>query len=172
MGMRSRLRLDARKGISTYMEVFILVAAVLGLSGAVYAVATQYATSTQGASLTITNAVIRQGTSIAVEGLTVANTGTVAFTAITMTTFGISSPATYCLSVLNPETGTTISSSCPAGSNPASVAVVANLLPGQSIVLTVTTQSGSVFAAGDTYSLIVSATPAAQSAAQVVAVSA
>ena len=166
------MRLESRKGIATYMEVFILCAAVFGLSGVVYTVATQYARSAQGANVTITNAMIKQGANVAVEGLTVANTGTVAFTSVTVATSGLASSASYCLSALNPETGAMLSSSCPAGTNPNPISMTLNLLPGQSIVATITIESGGLFVVGTTYTVMVSTSPAAQSSTQVVAIAA
>ena len=94
METRSNLEPRARRAVSTYVEVMVLMALVLGTSALVYLAATNISASgTGGASVSISLAAIRQGADAAVEKVTVANTGTVTITSFTMTTVGVTSSA-------------------------------------------------------------------------------
>jgi hypothetical protein len=163
-------RRELRAAVSTYIEVFILMAIALAGSALVYVAATSLASSSQGgAAVQISGAAIKQGSGVAVEMMAIANTGTVTITSLTLATAGISSSATFYLSLLNPSTGSPVSSGCGAGTNPASVPVCYYLLPGQSVIATVTIDA-NLFTVGARYTVSVSASPAAQAAAPVVAV--
>ena len=162
----------SRTAVSTYIEVFILMAVVLGGSGLVYAAAMGLAYSSQsGASVQVTGATIRQGEAVAVETVTIANTGAVPVSSMTLETAGTSSSASFFLSLLNPSTGSTISSGCGAGANSASVPMCFALPPGQSVIATLTIET-QLFAVGARYTVIVSASPPAEAAVQVLAASA
>ena len=160
------------RAVSTYIEVFILMAIVLAGSALVYVAAASIASSSQvGASLQISGAAIRQGAGVAVETMTIANTGAVAITSFTITTAGVTSSATFYLSLLNPLTGSPVSSSCGPGTNPLSVLVCCYMPPGQSIIATVTIDA-NVFTVVGRYALTVSASPASQATALVIAAAA
>ena len=162
----------ARTAVSTYIEVFILMAVVLGGSGLVYAAAMGLAYSSQsGAAVQITGAAIQQGEAVAVETVTVANTGTVSISSMTLETAGTSSSASFFLSLLNPSTDSTISSGCGAGANSAFVPTCFALPAGQSFIVTLTVEA-QLFTVGARYTLIVSASPPAEAAVQVLAASA
>ncbi|HUI86630.1 MAG TPA: hypothetical protein VLY21_05715 [Nitrososphaerales archaeon] len=162
----------SRAAVSTYIEVFILMAVVLGGSTLVYAAAMGLAYSSQsGASVQVTGAAIEQGEAVAVETVTIANTGTVSVSSMTLTTAGAATSGSFYLSLLNPSTGSTISSGCGAGTNPASVPMCFPLPAGQSVIATLTVEA-QLFAVGARYTVIVSASPPAEAAVQVVAASA
>jgi hypothetical protein len=155
-----------------YIEVFVLMAIVLGGSALVYATASSLTNSSQtGPEVQITRASIRQGAGVAVETVMVANTGTAAVTSLTVATYGATSSASFTLFLVNPSTGSSLSSTCGAGINPLSVPVCCTLAPGQSIVAAVTIDS-NVFAAGARYLVTVTTSPTAQADAIVVAGSA
>jgi len=151
--MRSRLR--RRAGVSAFIEAFILISVVIVGSGIVYSAVTQYEQASAGPAISATDATIRQGANQAVERVLLTNTGTVTLNSLTLTNVGVSTGATYCLSLLNPLTRTTISSSCPAGSNPSVITVPTSLGPGQAVIVSVTVY-GSVFALGGAYTVIAS----------------
>jgi len=162
----------SRTAVSTYIEVFILMAVVLGGSTLVYAAAMGMAYSSQsGASVQITGAVIKQGEAVAVETVTIANAGTVPVSSMTLTTAGAATSGNFYLSLLNPSTGSAISSACGAGANSASVPMCFALPPGQSVIATLTIGE-QLFAVGARYTVIVSASPPAEAAVQVLAASA
>lgn len=162
----------ARKAVSTYVEVFILMAIVLAGSALVYAAATGLASSSEsGASVQITGGSIRQGEGVAVETVTIANIGTATISSMTLTTAGVASAGTFFLSLASPSTGSTLTSGCGAGTNPASVAMCFALPAGQSVVATLTIEA-QLFTVGARYTVSLSASPPALAVAQVVAASA
>jgi hypothetical protein len=175
METKCRLVRSTRAAVSTYIEVFVLVAVVMACSALVYAAATSLAASgTGGASVAISLATIKQGANEAIEKVTVANAGTVTLTSFTIATSGPSfsySSATCQLSLLNPSTGSMTSPTC-SFTGPVSSGTV-NLLPGQSLVATVTIDASSgLFAVGALYTVTVSTPQAAQAVERVVATSA
>jgi hypothetical protein len=166
--METRFNLEprARRAVSTYIEVMVLMALVLGTSALVYVVATNIAASeTGGASVSISLAAIRQGADAAIEEVTVGNTGTLTITSFTMTTVGVTSSASCYLSLLNPAIGATTSPTC-SYVGPVSSGTI-SLPPGQSVIATVTVDA-NLFAVGSRYTVVVNAYPAALATAQVV----
>jgi len=159
-----------RRAVSTYVEVMVLMALVLGASTLVYLTATGISSSgTGGASVAISLSTIRQGTVVAIERVTLANTGTTTITSFTITTVGITSSAACYLSLLNPATGSATSPTF-SFTGPVSSGTI-SLPPGQSVIATVTIDA-SLFTVGTRYAVLVSASPAAQATMQVVAGSA
>ena len=163
---------SSRSAVSTYIEVFILMAIVLGGSALVFVAAMGLGYSSQsGASVEISAAEVRQGGGVAIETVTIANTGTVAISSMTLTTAGIPSSTTFNLSLLNSATGSTLPSSCGAGTNSAVVSMCFPLPAGQSVVATLTVEA-QPFTVGDRYTVSVMASPPAEAVALVVAGSA
>jgi len=159
-----------RAAVSTYVEVMILMALVLGTSALVYVAATNLSASeTGGASVSISLAAIRQGADAAIEKVTVANTGTVTITSFTITTVGVTSPSSCYLSLLNPATGSATSGTCSFTAPVTSGNL--SLPPGQSIIATVTVEA-ILFAIGSRYTVLANAYPAALATAQVVVITA
>jgi hypothetical protein len=170
METRSNLEPRTRRAVSTYIEVMVLMALVLGTSALVYVVATNISASESGgASVSISLATIRQGADAAIEKVTVANTGTLTVTSFTMTTVGVTSSSSCYLSILNPAIGATTSGACSFTGPVASGAI--SLPPGQSIIATVTVDV-ILFAIGSRYTIVVNAYPAALATAQAVATAA
>jgi hypothetical protein len=168
MPTETRFNLKRRAGVSVYIETFILIAIAVVGSGIIYSAVTRYEHGATGPAISASDATIRQGANQAVERVVLTNTGTVAFSSLTLTNLGAPTGATYCLSVLNPSSGTVLSSRCPAGSNPSVISVSTALGPGQAVLISVTVY-GSVFAVGSTYTLIVSS-GGSQTSLQVMAV--
>ena len=156
---------SSRRAVSTFIQTFMLVGIVAGASVLVYAAMGSYSASLKGAAISASNGSIRQGSSMAIETVEVGNTGTVSFSSLTLATSGISSTASYSVSVDNLVTGSVTTAS---GSRPATISITTNLLPGQSIVITVTINAGSVFTFGNPYTVYVTA--AGASAQQTVSV--
>ena len=170
METRSNLEPRTRRAVSTYIEVIILMALVLGTSALVYMAATNFSASeTSGASVSVSLTAIRQGADAAIEKVTVANTGTVTITSFTITAVGVTSSSSCYLSLLNPAIGATTSGACSFTGPVTSGAI--SLPPGQSIIATVTVDA-ILFAIGSRYTVIVNAYPAALATAQVVATAA
>ncbi|MDA4129055.1 MAG: hypothetical protein OK422_06350 [Thaumarchaeota archaeon] len=164
------MRRRNRVAIAAYIESFTLIALVMAGSAYVYSTATQYGVSAQGPGLTISSSSLRQGLDVAVEKLAILNTGTVPLTSFTLTTQGSPSSGAFYLSLVNPENPSSApSSTCGMGTNPASVTICSSLLPGQSLLVTLT-MTGNIFAVGGMYLISVSATPIAQGLQQVPAV--
>jgi hypothetical protein len=168
MPTETKFNLKRRVGISVYIEVFILIAIAMVGSGIVYSAVTRYENAATGPAISVSDATIRQGANQAVERVVLANTGTVAFSSLTLTNLGAPTGATYCLSQLNPSTGSLISSSCPAGLNPSVITLPTSLGPGQAVLVSVTVYGG-MFTIGAAYTLIVSS-GGAQASMQVLAV--
>jgi hypothetical protein len=160
--------LRRRPGVSVYIEVFILIAAALAATGVVYSALGPYEQASSGPSISASDAMIRQGANQAVERVLVTNTGTVAFSSLTLTNLGAPATATYCLSLLNPSSGAVLSSSCPAGTNPSVITATASLGPGQAVLVSVTVY-GTAFTPGNAYNMVISS-GGSQTALQVTAV--
>ncbi len=135
----------------------MLVAIVSGASVFVYSAIGGYSASLKGASISVSNASIRQGSSLAIETLQIANNGNVQFSSITLMTSGISTASTYSGTLESPVTGSLTSFS---GSGPGSIVITTTLPPGQSILVTITIKAGNVFNLGTGYSLYVAASGA------------
>jgi hypothetical protein len=68
--MKWSLELRKRKAVSTYLEVFILIGIVTAVTVLVFSAVTQYEPVSQGPSISVTDASIRQGLDQAVESMT------------------------------------------------------------------------------------------------------
>jgi hypothetical protein len=134
--------------VSGYLEVFVLVGVAMAATALVFGAMSAYASSLQGASVTLSSASIRQGTYVAFETLTVYNSGSVTSSALTVTTTSAPSSASYCYTLVDPATMATLSSSCPSGSaNPGSVAISWQIVPGKGLLIGLTI-TGGAFAIG------------------------
>ena len=102
------MELRSRKGVSTYLEVFILISVTIAGTALVAFAMLPYESVAQGASIAIPNASIRQGSNVAIEKVLLADTGSVAFSTFTLTTVGISPTASYGVSLQNAATGSSI----------------------------------------------------------------
>jgi hypothetical protein len=137
--MRFSLAVRARPGVSAYVEVFILIAIAVGGSGIVMAATSSYPQSLEGPSVSVADASIRQGAYLAIESLTVDNTGQVPTASITVSTVPVSPSASFCYSLANPSTMATISTTCPnLATGPGTLAVPCSLAPGNAVTVELT----------------------------------
>ncbi|QQG49007.1 MAG: hypothetical protein HY247_01440 [archaeon] len=151
------------RGVSTYLQTFILLSVALGGSFAAFRAVAYYPTVISGPSLSISNAEIEQGAGVAIERVTVSNTGPGPLTSVYVLNPGASPALGFCYYAWNPATQASIATNCPAGgSNPSLVQLPFGIGSGGSAVIELTLFSGSAFAAGKTYTVIVGGTPASQ----------
>jgi hypothetical protein len=170
MESRSSLRAE-RRGVSTFLQTFILIAIALGASLLVVRTISNYTTLASGPSISISGASIGQGSGAAVERLTVSNTGSVVVTSFTLLNPSIQGSVSYCTSTWDPKARALTSTTCPATrTNPGSIQFSQGLAPGGSTVIEVILIGGGVFTLGQAYTITVSAAPAALDAISVVAV--
>ncbi len=154
-----------KAGVSNYLEAFLLIGVATAGSGLVLGAAMGFASSSAGPSVSIGSATIRQGTYVAVERVTVYNTGQAPMVSFTMTTAQAPSTASYCYSLLNPVSSVTISSTCPTlVSNPSSISVPAQIPPGGAVVVEALVSGGS-FALGVPCQVTVTSSNGAQASA-------
>ena len=172
--MRYSLEHRARTAVSTYLEVFILIGVAIGGSALVYATTTKYQPVAQGPGVTVSQASIRQGSNQAVERMVMANTGTFSFSSFTISTVGTTGGipnAQFYVTLTDVATSASITPSPASGTTgDSSVTETVTSSPGQSILASITIVSGSEFTIGQSYTVIVSTSGAAQASIQVVAI--
>ncbi len=155
-------RADQRAGVSGYLEVFLLIGVAVGGTGLVFGAVSTYSSQLQGPSVSVSGATARQGIYMALETLTVYNSGDVPFSSFTISTSGVSDSASYCYTLLNPTTRTVVYSSCAALlANPASVVVSSALQPGNGLLVEITV-TGAAFAVGSGIAVTVTSSSGAQ----------
>jgi hypothetical protein len=139
-----KLAADSLRGVSGYVEVFVLVGVAVAATALAFGAISPYASSLQGASVTLSDASIRQGAYAAFETLTVFNSGGPLDSSLTVTTTGVSGSATYCYTLVNPTSMATLFTNCPsATSNPATVAVAWPLPTGVGLIIEFTIGGGA-----------------------------
>ena len=158
------------KGVSTYLEAFVLLGAVTAGAVLVGAASGLYGGAAQGAALSVPDASVTQGAGGAVERVEVSNTGTIPYSSFTVATQGIPS-AQYYVTLTNAATGGSMTASPSSGSNPSSVTENVDVDPGQSVVFSMFVLSGTEFTLGSGYSVTVTTQPAAQQQVFVVVLS-
>ncbi len=159
-----------RRAVSTYLETFLLVAVAAGGSAAVSSAMGSYVSSAGGAAFVLSGAVVRQGAYVAVERVSVANTGAVGLGSFTLTSAIPSSPR-YCATLADGSGGEAVGFSppppaCGSGTapDPASVTIKPSqaVPPGGSVVLSVVIYSADEFQVGAEYGIVVSSSGAAE----------
>lgn len=139
-----------RSAVSTYLEVFVLIALAVGGSGLVLGAALGPASSVGGGSVSVIGATISQGEAFAFEKLAVQNTGNAPFGWFSVSTAGVPPSASYCYSLYDPLLRATPLSTCPGMSvDPRVVTVAAVLAPGKALVFELTIE-GAPFPPGST----------------------
>jgi len=167
-GARPNLRADSRKGVSTFVETFILLGIAIGGAGIAVSAAERYASTLQGPSVSISNLSIRQGAYAAIEEVEVTNTGDTTVDSFVLSTTGINGTADFCYSVSGANERVSQAPSCPAGNpGPASITVQFALDPGQGVLDAVTVE-GAPFKLGATESLTIVTSTGAEQTAEVV----
>ncbi|MGP8125827.1 MAG: hypothetical protein ACLQEQ_08215 [Nitrososphaerales archaeon] len=168
------MQLRERRAVSTFIEVFILIGIVIAGTAIVFAAVTKYEPVSQGASLGISDASIKQGSNQAIVRMVVANTGTVSLSSFTISTVGTSAGianAQFYVTLINVATSSTITPSQASGTTgDSAITETATISPGQSVLATITIIGAIEFAIGQSYSVTVSTSPAAQATIQVAAV--
>jgi len=164
------LELEQRRAVSTYLETFLLVAVAAGGSAAVFSAMAGYVGTSRGAEFAVTGAEMRQGTYAALERISIANTGTASLGSFTLTST-IPPSAQYCANLVYEPGGGTVGFAPPppacgqgAAADPASITIVPSeaVASGETVVLSVVIYSSSEFQAGTEYSMVVSASGAAE----------
>ncbi|MBI3858813.1 MAG: hypothetical protein HY296_01020 [Thaumarchaeota archaeon] len=143
-----------RKGVSTYIEVFVLIGIATGGSALAYSAVGRLGASSSGPSFGVTDQTIRQGTNAATERMTVTNTGQTGITSFKVYP-GVASA--YCVSVSSVSSGAVLSTTCPATSNVFPVALSVNLDPGASVVFVLFFPGAAVFQVGSAYPVTLAA---------------
>jgi hypothetical protein len=171
--MRSSLQLrERRRAVSTYLEVFILIGIVTAVSALVYSATTQYEPVSQGPSIAVSNASVRQGIDQALERMVISNTGTVSFSAFTISTVGTGGgipDAQFYVALTNIANSSSVPLSAASGTTgDSSITENATIAPGQSFLATITFVGASEFAVGQPYGVTVSSS-GAQASLQCVA---
>ena len=154
-------------GVSGYLEVFILIGIATGGAGLVLGGLSEYASTYQGPSLSISGASIRQGTNLAIETLTVYNSGSGPSSAFMISTSQAFASTSYCYSVLDPRTATQVSSTCPTlTADPREVPIASVLLPGEALLVELFI-AGTAFSPGADPLVTVTASTGAQASEEV-----
>ncbi len=160
------MRAEPKPGVSGYLEAFILIGVALGGSGIVLGAATRMSSSMQGASVTVSDARIVQGTHFAFEKLTFSNTGQAPVTSFTVSTLAAPASASYCYTLTDPATLQVISTTCPVmTANPRTVAISRTVPPGGALLVTLQLV-GSVFSIGSSSQVIVLASAGSSAAVE------
>ncbi len=153
-----------------YIETFILIGIAVGGSAIVYSAMGGYASSAGGPSVAISDAVLWQGSSTAIERMVVTNTGTTSFASFTVVTARVSSTPSYCIT-LQSSSGMPVSfasppSLCGSGTtgNPGSVTLSPSnaIPPGQSVILTLVIYSSNEVSIGTGYTITLATSGGAQ----------
>ena len=156
MGRRGRF------GASAYVEAFVLLGIVAGGSGLVLGGALQLATSFHGEDVAVLDESIHQGTYLAIERLTLMNTGQSPMSSFVISTSGIPDSASYCYTVYDLGTNSQRAGTCPVtASDPTSVTIGYPVQPGGGVGIVITI-FGSVFGIGSTCTLTVTTSTGAQ----------
>ena len=166
---------ERRPGVSTYLETFILIAVAAGGAAAVFSAAGGYISSAGGASIAVSGLEVRQGPYLAVERVSLTNTGSLRVASFTVTT-GDSSAAQYCATLVDESSGSPVAFSAPpaacgsgTSANPASVTITPSrpISQGDSVAITLLVSSADQFQPGVDYNVVVSASGAAEQASAV-----
>ncbi len=158
------------RGVSGYLEVFLLIAVAAAGSAMVLAAGLRSVASAQGASVSVTGGSIRQGGAFAIETFLVQNTGNTQFASFEVATSGVSSGASYCYALYDPVSLSTVLTTCPTmGADPAVVGVPATIAPGRAIIVELTVM-GRVFSFGSVITVTVTASAGCQGTLGVVVV--
>jgi len=161
---------DKRAGASTYLEVFLLIGVAVAGSAVVLEAGLRSVASAQGASVMVTEGSIRQGAYFAVETLLVQNTGDVPFASFEVVTGGVSKAASFCYTLYDPISLSTVLTSCPVmAPNPAAVSVSAAVPPGRGLIVELTVM-GQAFPPGSVSTVTVTTSAGSQGSFTAVAV--
>lgn len=156
-----------RSGVSTYLEVFVLIGLAVAGSGVVLGAGLSAASSSDGPALSLLDATVRQGKYFAVESVAIYNTGDKPLGRMVLSTGEVPASATYCYALYDPLGGRALASTCPAmATDPASVVLGAGPGPGKGILVALTVE-GSPFTVGSRVQVTVTTDAGAQQSTDV-----
>jgi hypothetical protein len=165
---RSSLRPDRKRGVSTFIETFILIGVAAGGSGAVMGAALHYFGSLGGVPISIVGASIRQGTFSAVESVTLVYSGENSIPSLILSTSQAPSSASYCVSLFDSANDTLLKDSCPTvQTNPGTVDVTAPLVSGDEVTVQLVITGGG-FTLGSSHTVTITAEDGSQQSEQVI----
>jgi hypothetical protein len=156
------LRAEPREGLSGYLQAFMLIGVAIGASTLLFGAALSYTASIGGPSVAVEDASIRQGAYVALEAVTVVNSGPTAPSSFTVSTSGVSPSSTYCYTLVNPGTRVQISTTCPGASTGAGAVTVPFALPSGASLTVVISLTGSAFSVGETCGITVTTSAGGQ----------
>lgn len=140
----------------------MLIGVAVGGSGLVYRGAADIVSPGGGPAVYVAGATIRQGELVAVESLTVYDSGSAPLGSFVISTSAVQPAATYCYTVYDPLGRAVLTSTCPSMSaGPGSVAIGETLAPGAGVVVTLVIQ-GASFQPGGVCQVTVTASDGAQ----------
>jgi len=153
---------SSRAAAATYLEVFLLIGLAIGGSGLVLGAMVNATASAQGPAISVTGATIRQGTFLAIESLTIYNTGSVPLQSFVLSTGGVPATASFCYTLFDPMAHSILSTTCPSmGTNPASVVLATTVSPGKGVLAELTVM-GQQFSLGAISKVTVTSSGGAQ----------
>ncbi|MDG7010038.1 MAG: hypothetical protein JRM71_04505 [Nitrososphaerota archaeon] len=156
------MRHKGRGGVSTYLEVFLLIGVAVGGSAIVMSAASRFLGPLGGAGVAVEEAAIRQGADAAFETLVVVNTGGSAFSSFVVSTAQSPGGATFCYALSDPSGGAPITSTCPAmQAGPGSFQVDYPLKPGAGVEVELL-MAGGAFSVGSEHLVTVTASTGSQ----------
>jgi hypothetical protein len=161
----------SRRGVSTYLQTFLLISVALGASFTIYRTVQTYSGQISAPSVSISYPSIKQGAGVALESITISNLGTGPTGDITVMNPEAPASALYCYALWDPTSQSTVSTTCPnLKQDPTSVQLAWSLSPGASGVFELTVKGSGAFAIGQSYPVTVAASSAAQDTVDIVAV--
>ena len=172
-------RNNRRVGVTTFLEVFILIAAVLAGSGITYLAVNRYEQSLNKPSITMSSAALQQGAEFAMESMQLSDTGTSPFSSLTFSTPNLvtTSSTNWYITVVNAATGqpviynNEVAYTCSVTSAILTISFTSqyNLNPGNSVIVTIAISGTSVVVPGSNYNVLVGTSNGAQADEVVVA---
>jgi len=156
------LRHRRRIAASAYLEAFVLIGIAAGGCVAVLTDMLPYASVIQGPAVAVEDAAIRQGAYVALERLTVVNSGQTPVSSFTVSTSQASPSAVYCYALYDLATGMRVVCTCPGtASDPATVTIPYSLPSGGAVGVVITIM-GAAFTIGVQCMLTVTTSTGAQ----------
>lgn len=152
----------SRPGVAAYLEVFLLIAVVAAGSAVVLAAGLGSLASAQGPSVSVSGGSIRQGEYLAVETLMIRNTGNAPFASFEVSTTAVADTASYCYTLYDPVSVTTVLATCPVmRTMPQLVSVSTTVSPGRALVVEITVM-GKAFSIGSMSTVTVTTSAGSQ----------
>lgn len=166
--MISSLR-HRKRAIATYLQTFVLIAVALAGSLIAYRTVAAYAGTAGAPAVQVWDASIRQDFGVALERLTVSNSGQTTFSSFEVLNPGFASGLSYCYAVTS-VSGAVVVQTCPRMSlDPSAIRIASNLTSGNTVVVVLVLAGAGAVSPGRSYSFFVIAPGAAVAGGRVVA---